>query len=187
MLLEGAQATLLDVDHGTYPFVTSSNPTAGGACVGSGIGPTRITKVIGIVKAYTTRVGSGPFPTELIDEHGDWLRKTGGEYGVTTGRERRCGWFDAVVARYATRVNGITDYFVTKLDVLSGLEKVPVCVAYDVDGDPARRHADDADRVPPRPAGLRVAGRLVGGHLARPPASRRCPRRPGPTCERSRR
>jgi adenylosuccinate synthase len=134
LLLEGAQATLLDVDHGTYPFVTSSSPTAGGACAGSGIGPTRITKVIGIVKAYTTRVGAGPFPTELRDAQGEWLRKTGGEYGVTTGRERRTGWFDAVVARYATRVNGITDYFLTKLDVLSGLEKVPVCVAYDVAG-----------------------------------------------------
>ncbi|HEY1343704.1 MAG TPA: adenylosuccinate synthase [Streptosporangiaceae bacterium] len=134
VLLEGAQATMLDVDHGTYPFVTSSSPTAGGACAGSGIGPTRITKVIGIVKAYTTRVGSGPFPTELLDEQGEWLRKAGGEYGVTTGRPRRTGWFDAVIARYATRVNGITDYFITKLDVLSGLEKVPVCVAYDVAG-----------------------------------------------------
>jgi len=134
VLLEGAQATLLDVDHGTYPFVTSSSPTAGGACAGSGIGPTRISKVIGIVKAYTTRVGAGPFPTELRDAQGEWLRKTGGEYGVTTGRERRTGWFDAVVARYATRVNGITDYFLTKLDVLSGLAKVPVCVGYDVAG-----------------------------------------------------
>jgi adenylosuccinate synthase len=134
VLLEGAQATQLDVDHGTYPFVTSSSPTAGGACAGSGIGPTRITKVIGIVKAYTTRVGAGPFPTELGDEQGEWLRKTGGEYGVTTGRPRRTGWFDAVIARYATRVNGITDYFLTKLDVLSGLPKVPVCVAYDVEG-----------------------------------------------------
>jgi len=134
VLLEGAQATMLDVDHGTYPFVTSSSPTAGGACAGSGIGPTRITKVIGIVKAYTTRVGAGPFPTELLDEPGEWLRKAGGEYGVTTGRPRRTGWFDAVIARYATRVNGITDYFITKLDVLSGLEKVPVCVAYDVAG-----------------------------------------------------
>ena len=134
VLLEGAQATLLDVDHGTYPFVTSSSPTAGGACVGSGIGPTRITKVIGILKAYTTRVGAGPFPTELDNEMGEWLRKTGGEYGVTTGRSRRTGWFDAVIARYAPRVNGITDYFITKLDVLSGLDKVPICVAYDVDG-----------------------------------------------------
>ncbi len=134
VLLEGAQATLLDVDHGTYPFVTSSSPTAGGACVGSGIGPTRITKILGILKAYTTRVGAGPFPTELHDEQGDWLRKVGGEYGVTTGRARRTGWFDAVIARYATRVNGITDYFITKLDVLSGLEKVPVCVGYEIDG-----------------------------------------------------
>ncbi len=139
VLLEGAQATLLDVDHGTYPFVTSSSPTAGGACAGSGIGPTRITKVIGIVKAYTTRVGSGPFPTELGDSRGEWLRKAGGEYGVTTGRPRRTGWFDAVIARYAARVNGITDFFLTKLDVLSGLEKVPVCVAYDVGG---ARHTD---------------------------------------------
>ncbi|MEP7023469.1 MAG: adenylosuccinate synthase, partial [Actinomycetota bacterium] len=134
VLLEGAQANLLDVDHGTYPFVTSSSPTSGGACAGSGIGPTRITRVIGIVKAYTTRVGAGPFPTELTDDRGKWLRKVGAEYGVTTGRERRTGWFDAVIARYATRVNGITDYFITKLDVLSGLEKVPVCVAYDVGG-----------------------------------------------------
>jgi adenylosuccinate synthase len=134
VLLEGAQATQLDVDHGTYPFVTSSSPTAGGACAGSGVGPTRITKVIGIVKAYTTRVGAGPFPTELTDASGEWLRKNGHEYGVTTGRPRRTGWFDAVIARYATRVNGITDYFLTKLDVLSGLEQVPVCVAYDVDG-----------------------------------------------------
>ncbi|HWG15342.1 MAG TPA: adenylosuccinate synthase [Streptosporangiaceae bacterium] len=134
VLLEGAQATMLDVDHGTYPFVTSSSPTAGGACAGSGIGPTRINKVIGVVKAYTTRVGAGPFPTELTDEQGDWLRKTGGEYGVTTGRARRTGWFDAVIARYSTRVNGITDYFLTKMDVLSSLDNVPVCVAYEVDG-----------------------------------------------------
>jgi adenylosuccinate synthase len=134
VLLEGAQATLLDVDHGTYPFVTSSSPTAGGASAGSGIGPTRITTVIGIVKAYTTRVGSGPFPTELDGDQGEWLRKAGGEYGVTTGRARRCGWFDAVIARYAARVNGVTDFFVTKLDVLSGLDKVPVCVAYDTGG-----------------------------------------------------
>jgi adenylosuccinate synthase len=141
VLLEGAQATMLDVDHGTYPFVTSSSPTAGGACAGSGIGPTRIAKVIGIVKAYTTRVGEGPFPTEVHDEHAEWLRTTGAEYGVTTGRPRRTGWFDAVIARYATRVNGITDYFLTKLDVLSGLDQVPVCVAYEVDG---KRH----DEIP---------------------------------------
>jgi adenylosuccinate synthase len=134
VLLEGSQGTLLDVDHGTYPFVTSSNPTSGGASAGSGIGPGRITTVLGILKAYTTRVGSGPFPTELNDDSGEYLRKTGGEFGVTTGRSRRTGWFDAVIARYAARVNGITDFFLTKLDVLSGLEKVPVCVGYDVDG-----------------------------------------------------
>ncbi|MDT5025304.1 MAG: adenylosuccinate synthase [Micromonosporaceae bacterium] len=134
VLLEGAQATLLDVDHGTYPFVTSSNPTAGGACVGSGVPPTRITQVIGVIKAYTTRVGSGPFPTELFDDNGMHLLKVGQEYGTTTGRERRCGWFDAVVARYAVRVNGITDLVVTKLDILSGLEKVPICVGYEIDG-----------------------------------------------------
>ncbi|MGB3475911.1 MAG: adenylosuccinate synthase [Mycobacterium sp.] len=134
VLLEGSQGTLLDVDHGTYPYVTSSNPTAGGAAVGSGVGPTRITTVLGILKAYTTRVGSGPFPTELFDSYGEYLSKTGGEVGVTTGRQRRCGWFDAVIARYATRVNGITDYFLTKLDVLSSLETVPVCVGYTVDG-----------------------------------------------------
>lgn len=134
VLLEGSQGTLLDVDHGTYPYVTSSNPTSGGAAVGSGIGPTRITTVLGILKAYTTRVGSGPFPTELFDNHGEYLAKQGGEVGVTTGRARRTGWFDAVIARYATRVNGITDYFLTKLDVLSSLETVPICVAYDVDG-----------------------------------------------------
>ena len=134
VLLEGSQGTLLDVDHGTYPFVTSSNPTAGGASTGSGIGPTKITRVIGILKAYTTRVGSGPFPTELFDEDGEKLRSIGGEVGVTTGRNRRCGWFDAPIARYATRVNGLTDFFLTKLDVLTGWEKIPVCVAYTVDG-----------------------------------------------------
>ena len=134
VLLEGSQGTLLDVDHGTYPFVTSSNPTAGGASTGSGIGPTKITRVIGILKAYTTRVGSGPFPTELFDADGEALRKIGGEVGVTTGRNRRCGWFDAPIARYAVRINGLTDFILTKLDVLTGWEKIPVCVAYEIDG-----------------------------------------------------
>ena len=134
VLMEGGQATYLDVDHGTYPFVTSSNPTAGGASVGAGIGPTRFTRTIGIVKAYTTRVGAGPFPTELFDDMGERLRTVGGEFGVNTGRPRRTGWYDAVMARYATRINGFTDYFLTKLDVLTGLEQIPVCVAYDVDG-----------------------------------------------------
>jgi adenylosuccinate synthase len=134
VLLEAGQATLLDVDHGTYPFVTSSNATAGGACTGSGIPPTRIDRVIAILKAYSTRVGEGPFPTELFDDMGEFLRKTGAEYGTTTGRPRRCGWVDTVVGRYATRINGVTDFVITKLDVLTGLDKVPVCVAYDIDG-----------------------------------------------------
>jgi len=134
VLFEGAQATMLDVDHGTYPFVTSSNAVAGGVCTGAGVGPTRIDRVIGVIKAYTTRVGSGPFPTELFDEDGEKLWKIGGEVGVSTGRDRRCGWYDAVIARYASRVNGLTDLFLTKLDVLSSWDKVPVCVAYDVDG-----------------------------------------------------
>jgi adenylosuccinate synthase len=134
VLFEGAQATMLDVDHGTYPFVTSSNAVAGGVCTGAGVGPTRIDRVIGVIKAYTTRVGSGPFPTELFDEDGEKLWKVGGEVGVSTGRDRRCGWYDAVIARYASRVNGLTDLFLTKLDVLSSWERVPVCVAYDIDG-----------------------------------------------------
>ena len=134
MLLEGGQATLLDVDHGTYPFVTSSNPTAGGACTGSGIPPTRIDRVIAVVKAYATRVGSGPFPTELHDADGEKLRTDGAEFGTTTGRPRRCGWYDAPVARYAARVNGVTDFVLTKLDVLTGWERIPVCVAYEVEG-----------------------------------------------------
>jgi len=134
VLMEGGQATMLDVDHGTYPFVTSSNPTAGGACVGSGIGPTRITGVLGIIKAYTTRVGAGPFPTELFDKWGEFLQVTGGEVGVNTGRVRRTGWYDSVIARYASRVNGFTDLFLTKLDVLTGIGEIPICVAYDVDG-----------------------------------------------------
>src|SRR5690349_23300303 len=134
VLFEGAQATMLDFDHGTYPIVTSSNAAAGGVCTGSGVGPTRIDRVIGVIKAYTTRVGSGPFPTELFDEDGEKLWKIGGEVGVSTGRDRRCGWYDAVIARYASRVNGLTDLFLTKLDVLSSWERVPVCVAYDIDG-----------------------------------------------------
>ena len=135
VLLEAGQATLLDVDHGTYPFVTSSSATAGGACTGSGIPPTAVDRVIGIVKAYATRVGEGPFPTELLDADGDRLRDSGGEFGTTTGRPRRCGWYDVPVARYAARINGVTDFVLTKLDVLTGWERIPVCVAYDVDGE----------------------------------------------------
>ena len=143
VLFEGGQATMLDVDHGTYPFVTSSNATAGGAVTGSGVGPTRIDSVIGVIKAYTTRVGEGPFPTELFDDKGEYLLKTGGEYGVTTGRARRTGWYDSVIARYAARINGLTDLVVTKLDVLTGMDKVPVCVAYDVDGTRYDEMPDD--------------------------------------------
>jgi adenylosuccinate synthase len=130
ILLEGAQGTLLDVDHGTFPYVTSSNPIAGGACIGAGVGPTKIDKVLGITKAYTTRVGKGPFPTELQDKLGEYLRQKGGEFGATTGRPRRCGWFDAVVVNYAVRINGIYGMALTKIDVLSGLDKIKICTSY---------------------------------------------------------
>ncbi|MFK0239399.1 MULTISPECIES: adenylosuccinate synthase [unclassified Microbacterium] len=135
VVFEGGQATMLDIDHGTYPFVTSSSATAGGAATGAGVGPGALDRIVGIVKAYTTRVGSGPFPTELFDEQGEWLRKQGFEFGTTTGRPRRVGWYDAPITRYATRINGITDLVLTKLDILTGLEQIPVCVAYDVDGE----------------------------------------------------
>jgi adenylosuccinate synthase len=183
VLLEAGQATLLDVDHGTYPFVTSSSATAGGACTGSGIPPTRIDRVIGIVKAYTTRVGEGPFPTELFDDDGELLRTAGAEFGTTTGRPRRCGWYDAVIARYAARVNGLTEFFLTKLDVLGEWGADP-----GVRGLPDRRHArrrdaDDADGVPPRQADLRVPRRLDVGHLGLPhlrgPAAERAVLRAG--------
>ena len=134
VVLEAGQATLLDVDHGTYPFVTSSNAISAGACTGSGIPPTRIDRVMAVVKAYTTRVGEGPFPTELLGADGEWLRQQGFEFGTTTGRPRRCGWYDAVIARYAARVNGVSDFVLTKLDTLTGREKIPICVAYDVAG-----------------------------------------------------
>lgn len=134
VVFEAGQAVMLDIDHGTYPYVTSSSTTAAGACTGSGVGPRRIDRVVGVAKAYITRVGEGPFPTELLDEAGERLREVGGEYGTTTGRPRRCGWYDAVVARYATRINSLTDIVVTKLDVLTGIEQIPVCVAYEIDG-----------------------------------------------------
>ncbi|MGH1365214.1 MAG: adenylosuccinate synthase [Calditrichia bacterium] len=130
ILLEGAQGTLLDVDHGTYPYVTSSNPSSGGACIGVGIGPTKVDEVLGIIKAYTTRVGEGPFPTELLDEDGEFLRREGNEFGATTGRPRRCGWFDGVIARYAVRINGIDGLAITKLDVLDRFERIKVCTGY---------------------------------------------------------
>ena len=135
ILFEGAQGTLLDLDHGTYPYVTSSNPIAGGACVGAGVGPTTIDRVIGVAKAYTTRVGEGPFPTELNDGIGKLLGDLGAEFGTTTGRRRRCGWFDAVIGRYAVRINGLDCLAITKLDVLDELEEIKVCVAYEVDGE----------------------------------------------------
>jgi len=135
VLFEGAQGTLLDLDHGTYPFVTSSSPVAGGACAGAGVGPLRIDKVTGIVKAYVTRVGSGPFPTELEDEAGNHMLEVGVEYGTTTGRQRRCGWFDAVILRYAARINGLSDIVLTKLDVLTGLSPIKICTGYSYQGE----------------------------------------------------
>jgi adenylosuccinate synthase len=155
ILAEGAQGSLLDVDHGTYPYVTSSHPTAGGCCTGLGVPPTAVDRVIGIVKAYTTRVGNGPFPTELTDGPGglgERLRAEGHEYGATTGRPRRCGWLDAVALRYTARLNGLTDLAVTKLDVLAGLDEIKVCTAYRVDGKTTERFPNDLptlERVEP--------------------------------------
>ncbi|MEB3882524.1 adenylosuccinate synthase [Lyngbya sp. CCY1209] len=146
ILFEGAQGTLLDLDHGTYPYVTSSNPVAGGACVGAGVGPTMIDRVIGVAKAYTTRVGEGPFPTEMVEGIGQVLRDRGAEFGTTTGRERRCGWFDAVIGRYAVRINGLDCLAITKLDVLDELEEIKVCVAYNVDGDRCEHFPSDGNK-----------------------------------------
>ena len=167
VLLEGAQGSLLDVDHGTYPFVTSSNTTAGGAAVGAGIGPTLIDGVLGVVKAYTTRVGNGPLPTEAPSPHGERLRELGGEFGAVTGRPRRCGWFDATVVRYAARVNGLTGLAVTKLDVLDRFEEIPVCTAYRLDGE----------RCDEMPAEVEALGRVQPVYeglpgWSRPPAAR---------------
>jgi adenylosuccinate synthase len=147
VLLEGAQGALLDVDHGTYPYVTSSNTTAGGAAVGAGIGPTAIDGVLGVVKAYTTRVGNGPLPTEADTATGDRLRELGGEFGSVTGRARRCGWFDATVVRYAVRVNGLTGLAVTKLDVLDSFAEIPVCIAYRLDGESCEQIPAEADAL----------------------------------------
>ncbi|BAZ46612.1 adenylosuccinate synthase [Chondrocystis sp. NIES-4102] len=146
ILFEGAQGTLLDLDHGTYPYVTSSNPIAGGACVGAGVGPTTIDRVIGVAKAYTTRVGEGPFPTELKDEVGELLGELGAEFGTTTGRRRRCGWFDAVIGRYAVRINGLDCLAITKLDVLDELEEIKVCVAYEIDGQTCNHFPTNASQ-----------------------------------------
>ncbi len=152
VLFEGAQATFLDLDHGTYPFVTSSNPIAGGACAGAGIGPKDITRVVGIAKAYVTRVGSGPFPTELFDETGEKIVEIGREFGVNTGRRRRPGWFDAVMLRHAARVNGLTELAITKLDILDTFDEIKMCVAYDIDGERVERmpyHQSDLHRAKP--------------------------------------
>jgi adenylosuccinate synthase len=151
ILFEGAQGTHLDVDHGTYPFVTSSNPVAGGACAGTGIGPKYLHHVLGIVKAYTTRVGAGPFITELTDETGDRIQKCGAEFGATTGRRRRCGWLDLVVVRDSVRLNGLDSLAITKLDVLTGLETLKICVAYDMDGE----------RITHRPVSLKKLSRCI--------------------------
>lgn len=153
VLLEGAQGSLLDVDHGTYPFVTSSSTTSGGAATGVGIAPTSIQAVLGVVKAYTTRVGTGPLPTEMDEPMADRVRKLGNEFGATTGRARRCGWFDAVVVRYATRINGLTDVAVTKLDVLDSLDRIAVCTGYEYNGDLHTEFPGDlstVDQVVPR-------------------------------------
>ncbi|GAB6282904.1 MAG: adenylosuccinate synthase [Ignavibacterium sp.] len=147
ILLEGAQGSLLDIDHGTYPFVTSSNPTAGGACTGTGIPPTKIDSTIGIVKAYTTRVGAGPFPTELLDENGEQLRKIGYEYGATTGRPRRCGWYDAFVVKYSQMINGIDSVAITKLDVLSSFNEIKVCVGYELNGKKLKSFPTDFEQL----------------------------------------
>jgi adenylosuccinate synthase len=144
ILFEGAQGTLLDLDHGTYPYVTSSNPIAGGACIGTGIGPTTIDRVIGVAKAYTTRVGEGPFPTELDDHSGDLLGERGAEFGTTTGRKRRCGWFDGVIGRYAVRINGMDCMAITKLDVLDEFDEIQVCVAYEINGKQTTDFPDSA-------------------------------------------
>lgn len=147
VLLEGAQGTLLDIDHGTYPFVTSSSPTSGGACTGTGIPPTKIDSVIGIVKAYTTRVGNGPFPTELLDDEGEKLRKIGAEFGATTGRPRRCGWYDAFLVSYSQMVNGITSVAITKLDVLSHFEKIKVCIGYELNGKRLKSYPSSVEQL----------------------------------------
>ena len=181
ILFEGAQGTLLDLDHGTYPYVTSSNPVSGGACIGAGVGPTLIDRVIGVAKAYTTRVGEGPFPTELSGRLNDQLTERGGEFGTTTGRRRRCGWFDGVIGRYAVQVNGLDCLAVTKLDVLDELDAIQVCVAYELDGD-ALSISPAAPRT--SPAAIRSSRPFPAGSA--PPrtaaSSRICRTLPWPTC-----
>ena len=161
ILFEGAQGTLLDLDHGTYPYVTSSNPVAGGACVGAGVGPTTIDRVIGVAKAYTTRVGEGPFPTEQLGEVGKMLGDRGAEFGTTTGRPRRCGWFDAAIGRYAVRINGLDCLAITKLDVLDELEEIKVCVALRTRRTAVRRFSQQFSEIGPLPTDLRDPSRVA--------------------------
>lgn len=152
VLFEGAQGTLLDIDYGTYPYVTSSHPISGGVCIGAGVGPTMITNAVGVCKAYTTRVGKGPFPTELFDEMGDFIREKGFEYGTTTGRPRRCGWLDLVILKYAVRISGLTSLAITKLDTLSDIDEIKVCTGYEIDGkiiDYFPASLEDLDRCKP--------------------------------------
>ena len=160
LLFEGAQGTLLDLDHGSYPFVTSSNPIAGGACTGGGIGPLQVDEVLGVMKAYATRVGAGPFPTELTDEIGEGIIDRGREYGTTTGRRRRVGWFDAVPLRYAVAVNSVSSIMLNKIDILSGLDEVLICMAYEVDGKRVDWWPSDADVLARADADLRALPRL---------------------------
>ena len=169
ILLEGAQGSLLDVDHGTYPFVTSSSTTSGGAAIGVGIAPTAIDAVLGVVKAYTTRVGTGPLPTEMDEPMGERVRTLGNEFGATTGRARRCGWFDAIVVRYASRINGLTDVAVTKLDVLDTLDRVAICTGYEYDGDVHTEFPGDVDRARAGHAAVRMARRLAATDRRRAP------------------
>ena len=172
ILFEGAQGTLLDIDHGTYPYVTSSNASIGGVCTGLGVGPRAIGGVLGVVKAYTTRVGEGPLPTELTGEMGNRLRDSGNEYGAVTGRPRRCGWYDAVAVRYGVRINGLDALALTKLDVLDGLERIDICTAYRCGGRTLTEFPSDIGAARRLRAGLRIDARLVGADQGRPAVRR---------------
>ena len=186
VLLEGAQGTLLDLDHGSYPYVTSSNPVAGGACTGGGIGPLQVDEVIGVMKAYSTRVGSGPFPTELLDDTGTGIAERGHEFGTTTGRPRRVGWFDAVPLRYAVAVNSVSSIVLNKLDILSGLETIQLCVGYEIDGRRVDVWPSSGSALGARHADLRGLRGLGASRSTTSAAWPTCPRTPGATCRRSR-
>ncbi len=181
ILFEGAQGTLLDIDHGTYPYVTSSNASIGGVCTGLGVGPRAIGGVLGVAKAYTTRVGEGPLPTELSGEMGNRLRDSGNEYGAVTGRPRRCGWYDAVAVRYSVRINGLDALALTKLDVLDGLDRIEICTAYRCAGQTLTEFPSDIAPSRRLRAGLRIDAGLVGADAGRAPRSRICPEAPAAT------